>query len=63
MRAAAMWSTNADMARATLLYSFVASADAMGLVAFDWKAWRAPAATETTTPPTIPLRESTPAEP
>ena len=46
----ALWSTSADVAQATLLFSIVASAVAIGLVAFDRKAWRAPAATETTTP-------------
>jgi hypothetical protein len=29
---------------------------AIGLVVFDWKAWRGPAAAETTTPPVIPPR-------
>src|SRR5215207_6273062 len=59
----ALWSASADVAQATLLFSVVASAVAIGLVAFDWKAWRAPAATESTTPPMMPSREATPAAP
>jgi hypothetical protein len=59
----ALWSDNEDVAQATLLFSIVASVVATGLVAFDWKAWRAPAATETTTPPMMPSREATHAAP
>ena len=59
----ALWSASADVAQATLLFSIVASAVAVGLVAFDRKAWRAPAATETTTPAMLPPREATPAAP
>jgi membrane protease YdiL (CAAX protease family) len=59
----ALWSANEDVAQATLLFSVVASVVAIGLVAFDWKAWRAPAATETTTPPMMPPREAPPAAP
>jgi membrane protease YdiL (CAAX protease family) len=59
----ALWSASADVAQATLLFSIVASAVAIGLVAFDRKAWRAPAATETTTPAMLPPREATPAAP
>jgi hypothetical protein len=37
---------------------------AIGLVVFDWKAWRSPAPTEATTPPqTIPPRGAAPATP
>ena len=57
----ALWSTSADVAQATLLFSIVASAVAIGLFAFDRKAWRAPAATEATTPAMLPPREATPA--
>ncbi len=58
-----LWSASADVAQATLLFSVVASAVAIGLVAFDWKAWRAPAATETTTPSMLPPREAPPVTP
>ena len=58
-----LWSASADVAQATLLFSIVASAVAIGLVAFDWKAWRAPAATETTTPSMLPPREAPPVAP
>jgi len=58
-----LWSASADVAQATLLFSVVASVVAMGLVAFDWKAWCTPAATEMTTPPVMPPRESTPTAP
>lgn len=58
-----LWSASADVAQATLLFSVVASAVAIGLVAFDWKAWRAPAATETTTPSMLPPREAPPVAP
>jgi membrane protease YdiL (CAAX protease family) len=59
----APWSASADVAQATLVYAFVASAVAIGLVIFDWKAWRGPAATETTTLPVIPPSEATPVAP
>lgn len=36
---------------------------AIGLVVFDWKAWRAPAPAEATTPPVMPPREEAPATP
>jgi uncharacterized protein len=58
-----LWSASADVAQATLLFSIVASAVAIGLVAFDWKTWRAPAATETTTPSMLPSREAPPVAP
>jgi hypothetical protein len=59
----APWSASADVAQALLVYAFVASAVAIGLVIFDRKAWRGPAAAETTTPPVIPPREATPVAP
>jgi hypothetical protein len=56
-----MWSAGADFAQANLLNGVVLSAVAIGLVVFDWKAWRGPAAAETTTPPqTIPPRGAAP---
>ena len=58
-----LWSASADVAQATLLFSIVASAVAIGLVAFDWKTWRAPAAPETTTPYMLPSREAPPVAP
>src|SRR5919107_852397 len=36
---------------------------AIGLVVFDWKAWRAPAPTKATTPPVMPPKEAAPATP
>src|SRR5215212_6876737 len=36
---------------------------AIGLVVFDWKAWRAPAPTEATTPPVMPPRKEAPGAP
>ncbi|MBA3311198.1 MAG: hypothetical protein H0U28_14305 [Nocardioidaceae bacterium] len=38
------WSAGADFAQANLLFGLVASAVAIGLVLFDRKAWRGPAA-------------------
>src|SRR5215217_2556171 len=46
-----LWSLGADFAQAYLIFGLVGSALAIGLVVFDWKSWRGPAATETTTPP------------
>ncbi len=45
------------------LYMGVWCAVAIGLVVFNWKAWRGPAAAGTTTPPAIPSREATPIAP
>jgi len=61
----APWSASADVAQALLVYAFVASAVAIGLVIFDRKAWRSPADARTTTPPpqAIPPREVTPVTP
>src|SRR5215217_5050731 len=52
----ALWSAGADFALAMLLTGVVWLAVAIGLVVFDWKTWRTPAAPETTTPPVIPPR-------
>jgi hypothetical protein len=47
-----------------LIFGLVGSALAIGLVVFDWKSWRGPAAAETTTPPqVIPSRAAAPATP
>ena len=60
----ALWSVGADFAQAMLLNSIVLSVLAIGLVVFDWKAWRAPAPTEATTPPqAIPSGGAAPATP
>jgi len=45
------------------VYMGVWLAVAIGLVVFNWKAWRAPAAAETTTPPVIPPRGAAPVVP
>jgi hypothetical protein len=57
------WSLGADFAQANLLTGIVWLAVAIGLVVFDWKSWRAPAATETTTQAVTSPREATPATP
>jgi membrane protease YdiL (CAAX protease family) len=60
----ALWSVGADFAQANLIFGVVSSAVAIGLVVFDWKAWRAPApAPATTTPPVTPPREAAPVAP
>jgi len=61
----ALWSVGAaDFAQANLIFGFVGSALAIGLVVFDRKAWRAPAAPETTTPSqAIPPRGAVPVTP
>src|SRR5215204_75809 len=59
-----LWSVGADFAQANLLTGIVWLAVAIGLVVFDRKAWRAPAAPETTTPPqAIPPRGAVPVTP
>jgi len=62
-----LWSVGAaDFAQANLIFGFVGSALAMGLVVFDRKAWRAPAPAEATTQPSMPSRatkEAAPAAP
>ena len=57
------WSLGADFARANLLTGVVWLAVAIGLVVFDRKAWRGPAAAETTTPEAVPPRAAAPATP
>jgi uncharacterized protein len=57
------WSLGTDFARANLLTGVVWLAVAIGLVVFDRKAWRAPAAPETTTPEPMPSRAAAPATP
>ena len=59
----ALWPAGADFAQAMLLNGVVLSVVAIGLVVFDRKAWRSPAAVETTTPPVIPPRGVAPATP
>ena len=59
-----LWSVGADFGQAYLIFGLVGSALAIGLVVFDWKSWRGPAAAETTTPPqVIPSRAAPPATP
>ena len=59
-----LWSLGADFARANLLTGVVWLAVAIGLVVFDWKAWRDPAPRQAQTPPqAIPSREAAPATP
>ena len=58
-----LWPAGADFAQANLLFAVVASVVAIGLVIFDWKAWRGPAPAGTTTLPSIPSRRATPAAP
>ena len=57
------WSASADVAQAYLVYGVVAIAVAIGLVIFDRKAWRGPAAAETTTPPVMPPEGAAPVAP
>src|SRR5215218_2074953 len=60
----ALWPAGTDFAQAILLNSVVLSVVAIGLVVFDRKAWRAPAAAETTTPSqAIPPRAAAPVAP
>jgi len=60
-----LWSVGADFARANLLIGIVLLAVAIGLVVFDWKAWRAPAPAAATTALSVPPtpREAVPAAP
>jgi hypothetical protein len=59
-----LWDMGADFARANLLTGVVWLAVAIGLVIFDWKAWRGPAAAETTTPlQAMPPRGAAPVAP
>jgi uncharacterized protein len=57
------WSLGADFARANLLTGVVWVAVAIGLVVFDWKAWRGPAPSEATTPPVMAPRGAAPGAP
>jgi membrane protease YdiL (CAAX protease family) len=57
------WSASADVAQAYVVYGVVAIAVAIGLVVFDRKAWRGPAAAETTTPPVMPPKGAAPVAP
>jgi len=59
------WAAGADLAQANLLFGIVASAFAIGLVVFDWKAWRTPAPPEATTVLSVAStpREASPATP
>jgi len=50
----ALWSAPAAAAQAGLLYSVVYCVVALGLVVFDWKAWRPPAPSGAATPPLAP---------
>jgi uncharacterized protein len=58
-----LWSVGADFARANLITGIVLLAVAIGLVVFDRKAWRAPAAPETTTPSQAMAPRAAPAAP
>jgi uncharacterized protein len=58
-----LWSVGADFAQANLLTGVVWLAVAIGLVVFDWKAWRGPAPAPATTVPSIPPGRATPAAP
>jgi hypothetical protein len=57
-----LWAVGADFARANLITGLVWFAVAIGLVVFNWKAWRGPAATETTLQ-VPPPEEASPAAP
>ena len=58
-----LWSVGADFAQANLIFGLVGSAVAIGLVLFDWKSWRGPAPTQTTTPQAMAPRAAAPATP
>ena len=59
----ALWSAGAAQVQAGLLYSVVWCAVVIGLVIFDWRFWRGPAAAKATTPTVTPPREVTPVAP
>jgi len=59
----ALWSAGAAQLQAGLLYSVVWCAVVIGLVIFDWRFWRGPAAAKATTPTVTPPREVTPVAP
>ncbi|MDQ3928225.1 MAG: CPBP family glutamic-type intramembrane protease [Chloroflexota bacterium] len=58
-----LWTMGAAFAQANLITGFVWLAVAVGLIVFDRKAWRGPAAAGTTTPQVTPPREAAPAAP
>jgi membrane protease YdiL (CAAX protease family) len=58
-----LWAVGAAFAQANLITGFVWLAVAVGLVVFDWKSWRGPAATEMTTPQGTPPGEAAPVVP
>jgi hypothetical protein len=58
-----LWSVGADFARANLITGIVFLAVAIGLVVFDWKAWRGTAPIEATTPQAMPHEGAAPAAP
>ena len=59
----ALWSAGAAQLQAGLLYSVVWCAVVIGLVIFDWRFWRGPAAAKATTPTVTPPREVAPVAP
>ena len=59
----ALWSAGGAQLQAGLLYSVVWCAVVIGLVIFDWRFWRGPAAAKATTPTVTPPREVTPVAP
>ena len=58
-----LWGAGAAQLQAGLLYSVVWCAVVIGLVIFDWRFWRGPAAAGATTPAVGPPREAAPAAP
>jgi hypothetical protein len=58
-----LWSVGADFAQANLIFGLVASAVAIGLVIFDRKAWRGPAAAGAKTQQAMPPKGAAPATP
>src|SRR5919199_246665 len=58
-----LWAVGADFAQANLITGFVWFAVAIGLVIFDWKFWREPAAVGATTPPVMLSRRAAPVVP
>jgi len=58
-----LWAASAAQLQAGLLYSVVWCAVVIGLVIFDWRFWRGPAAAKATTPMMIPPRGAAPVAP
>jgi uncharacterized protein len=58
-----LWSVGAAATQAQAIYPVVWFAVAIGLVVFDRKSWRAPAAARATTPTVVPPRGAAPAAP